>query len=132
MVTDLGMSLQPVEIDGSRTRRELQLEDQLLVLRQENETLAERLGVQERLLRMVAHELRTPLTAAKLALQSHELGQIDVSGDDNRFFPPADDTSAATGHDHNYNDNSDLTNAIANGQRGAYWHILHQLRRGKI
>jgi two-component system clock-associated histidine kinase SasA len=48
-----------------------------LVLRQENETLIERLGVQERLLRMVAHELRTPLTAAKLALQSHDLGQID-------------------------------------------------------
>ncbi len=78
VVTDLGMSLEPLEIDGSRSRRELQLEDQLLVLRQENETLAERLGVQERLLRMVAHELRTPLTAAKLALQSHELGQIDV------------------------------------------------------
>ncbi len=78
VVTDLGMSLEPVEIDGSRSRRELQLEDQLLVLRQENETLIERLGVQERLLRMVAHELRTPLTAAKLALQSHGLGQIDA------------------------------------------------------
>jgi two-component system clock-associated histidine kinase SasA len=78
VVTDLGMSLEPVEIDGSRSRRELQLEDQLLVLRQENETLTERLGVQERLLRMVAHELRTPLTAAKLAAQSHELGQIDT------------------------------------------------------
>jgi two-component system clock-associated histidine kinase SasA len=78
VVTDLGMSLQPVEIDGSRSRRELQLEDQMLVLRQENETLTERLGVQERLLRMVAHELRTPLTAAKLAAQSHELGQIDT------------------------------------------------------
>ena len=77
VVTSLGMSLRPAEIDGSRTRRELQLEDQLLVLRQENETLIERLGVQERLLRMVAHELRTPLTAAKLALQSHTLGQID-------------------------------------------------------
>ncbi len=77
VVTNLGMSLRPAEIDGSRTRRELQLEDQLLVLRQENETLIERLGVQERLLRMVAHELRTPLTAAKLALQSHTLGQID-------------------------------------------------------
>jgi len=49
----------------------------LLVLRQENETLIERLGVQERLLRMVAHELRTPLTASKLALQSLNLGQID-------------------------------------------------------
>jgi two-component system clock-associated histidine kinase SasA len=78
VVTDLGMSLEPMEIDGSRSRRELQLEDQLLVLRQENETLTERLGVQERLLRMVAHELRTPLTAAKLAAQSHELGQIDA------------------------------------------------------
>ena len=77
VVTSLGMSLRPAEIDGSRTKRELQLEDQLLVLRQENETLIERLGVQERLLRMVAHELRTPLTAAKLALQSHTLGQID-------------------------------------------------------
>ena len=76
-VTSLGMSLRPAEIDGSRTRRELQLEDQVLVLRQENETLIDRLGVQERLLRMVAHELRTPLTAAKLALQSHTLGQID-------------------------------------------------------
>jgi two-component system clock-associated histidine kinase SasA len=79
VVTSLGMSLRPAEIDGSRTRREVQLEDQLLVLRQENETLIERLGVQERLLRMVAHELRTPLTAAKLALQSHNLGQIDES-----------------------------------------------------
>ncbi|MEB3170224.1 MAG: histidine kinase [Synechococcaceae cyanobacterium] len=78
VVTDLGMSLEPMEIDGSRSRRELQLEDQLLVLRQENETLTERLGVQERLLRMVAHELRTPLTAAKLAAQSHMLGQIDT------------------------------------------------------
>ena len=46
-------------------RRELQLEDQLLVLRQENETLIDRVSAQERLLRMVAHELRTPLTASK-------------------------------------------------------------------
>jgi two-component system clock-associated histidine kinase SasA len=77
VVSSLGLSLRPAEIDGSRTQREVQLEDQLLVLRQENETLIERLGVQERLLRMVAHEVRTPLTAAKLALQSHSLGQID-------------------------------------------------------
>lgn len=79
MVSSLGITLRPAERDGSRTQREVQLEDQLLVLRQENETLIERLGVQERLLRMVAHELRTPLTAAKLALQSHTLGQIDES-----------------------------------------------------
>jgi two-component system, OmpR family, clock-associated histidine kinase SasA len=77
VVSSLGLNLRPAEQDGSRTRREVQLEDQLLVLRQENETLIDRLGVQERLLRMVAHELRTPLTAAKLALQSHSLGQID-------------------------------------------------------
>lgn len=59
----------------------------------------------------------------------------ELIGDDGRFFPPADDTSAATSaaapHDHNYNDNAELTNAIANGQRGAYWHILHQLQSGK-
>ncbi|KEF41798.1 MAG: ATPase [Cyanobium sp. CACIAM 14] len=79
VVSSLGLSLRPAEIDGSRSQREVQLEDQLLVLRQENETLIERIGVQERLLRMVAHELRTPLTAAKLALQSHGLGQIDES-----------------------------------------------------
>ncbi|MCT0224178.1 histidine kinase [Synechococcus sp. CS-1328] len=64
-------------VDNSRTPREQLLEDQLLVLRQENETLIERLEGQEKLLRMVAHELRTPLTVAKLALQSHCLGQID-------------------------------------------------------
>ena len=69
VVSSLGLSLRPAEIDGSRTQREVQLEDQLLVLRQENETLIERLSDQERLLRMAAHELRTPLTAAKLALQ---------------------------------------------------------------
>ena len=81
VVSGLGLSLKPTELDGSRTQRELQLEDQLLVLRQENETLIDRLQSQERLLRMVAHELRTPLTAATLALQSQQLGQIDL----NRF-----------------------------------------------
>jgi two-component system clock-associated histidine kinase SasA len=79
VVSELGLSLQPAELDGSRTQRELQLEDQLLVLRQENETLIDRLSAQERLLRMVAHELRTPLTAATLALQSQQLGQIDLA-----------------------------------------------------
>lgn len=78
VVSGLGLSLRPTELDGSRTQRELQLEDQLLVLRQENETLIDRVHAQERLLRMVAHELRTPLTAAALALQSQRLGQIDM------------------------------------------------------
>jgi len=78
VVSGLGLSLKPTELDGSRTQRELQLEDQLLVLRQENETLIDRLEAQERLLRMVAHEIRTPLTAATLAVQSQQLGQIDI------------------------------------------------------
>ena len=78
VVSGLGLSLRPTELDGSRTQKELQLEDQLLVLRQENETLIDRIHAQERLLRMVADELRTPLTAAALALQSHRLGQIDM------------------------------------------------------
>lgn len=78
VVSDLALSLKPTDLDGSRTQRELLLEDQLLVLRQENETLIDRLEAQERLLRMVAHELRTPLTAATLALQSQQLGQIDL------------------------------------------------------
>ena len=81
VVSGLGLSLRPTELDGSRTQKELQLEDQLLVLRQENETLIDRIHAQERLLRMAAHELRTPLTAAALALQSQRLGQIDM----NRF-----------------------------------------------
>ncbi|RNC88993.1 MAG: histidine kinase [Synechococcus sp. YX04-3] len=79
VVSGLGLSLRPTELDGSRTQKELQLEDQLLVLRQENETLIDRIHAQERLLRMVAHELRTPLTAAALALQSQRLGQIDMT-----------------------------------------------------
>ncbi len=77
VVKDLGLSLRPTELDGSRTQKELRLEDELLVLRQENEELINRIEAQERLLRMVAHEIRTPLTAAALALQSQRLGQID-------------------------------------------------------
>ncbi len=79
VVTGLGLSLRPSELDGSRTQKELLLEDELLVLRQENQTLSNRVDSQERLLRMVAHELRTPLTAAALAVQSQQLGQIDLN-----------------------------------------------------
>tara|TARA_Y100001968_G_scaffold161721_1_gene147907 strand:- start:3441 stop:4583 length:1143 start_codon:yes stop_codon:yes gene_type:complete len=61
-----------------QTQKELKLEDEVLFLRQENETLTDRIQSQERLLRMVAHELRTPLTAAGLAAQSQKLGQISM------------------------------------------------------
>ncbi|TGH19796.1 MAG: histidine kinase [Aphanocapsa feldmannii 277cI] len=77
-VSGLGVSLDVLEDDSARSSRILELEDQLLVLRQENEALSSRLRIQERQLRMVAHDLRTPLTAANLALQSFELNQIDV------------------------------------------------------
>ena len=75
---NLGINLQPSKIDSTRTQKEILLEDELLVLRQENETLTKRIESQERLLRMVAHELRTPLTAATLAIQSQKLGQINL------------------------------------------------------
>ncbi len=78
-VHGLGLSLRPPELKESRTQREFQLEDEMLVLRQENETLISRIHSQERLLRMVAHELRTPLTAAALAVQSQKLGQINLN-----------------------------------------------------
>ncbi len=61
-----------------------------------------------------------------------ELVKEMIAGD-HRFFEPAeeidmqalkdDDTS-----DYNYNDNEPLLQAIEKGARGAYWHILHQLR----
>ncbi len=56
----------------------------------------------------------------------------DVIGENPRFFPPELEIPASDGeglkHDHNYNDNAILVDAIAGGARGAYWHILHQLR----
>jgi len=79
LTKNLGINLQPSKIDAIRTQKEFLLEDELLVLRQENETLTKRIESQERLLRMVAHELRTPLTAATLAVQSQKLGQINIS-----------------------------------------------------
>ena len=79
VINSLGLSLKPAEIDRIQTQKELLLEDELLVLRQENETLTNRIESQERLLRMVAHELRTPLTAATLAVQSQKLGQINMA-----------------------------------------------------
>jgi len=75
----IGISLRAKKIESDQTQKELLLEDDLLVLRQENETLTKKIHSQESLLRMVAHELRTPLTAAGLALQSQKLGQITMT-----------------------------------------------------
>ena len=79
LINGIGINLRAKAIESDQTQRELLLEDDLLVLRQENETLTKKIHSQESLLRMVAHELRTPLTAAGLALQSQKLGQISMS-----------------------------------------------------
>ena len=79
LINGVGISLRAKTIESNQTQKELLLEDDLLVLRQENETLTKKIHSQESLLRMVAHELRTPLTAAGLALQSQKLGQISMS-----------------------------------------------------
>jgi radical SAM superfamily enzyme YgiQ (UPF0313 family) len=66
---------------------------------------------------------------------SHLLGERparlikDLIAGDKRFFEPIDEADALL-TDHNYNDNTELVNAIKAGARGAYWHILHKLRSG--
>jgi tryptophan 2-C-methyltransferase len=57
----------------------------------------------------------------------------DLIGEDGRFFAPTPEIPVGqSGHagseDHNYNDNRELTDAIAQGARGAYWHIMLRLR----
>jgi radical SAM superfamily enzyme YgiQ (UPF0313 family) len=47
---------------------------------------------------------------------------------DQRFFEPMAEQPDAEATDHNYNDNTELADAIAAGARGAYWDILHRLR----
>lgn len=52
----------------------------------------------------------------------------DLIAGDQRFFEPTEERPDATTTDHNYNDNAELVDAIAQGARGAYWDILHRLR----
>jgi hypothetical protein len=51
-----------------------------------------------------------------------------IAGDP-RFFEPMAEQPGAEATDHNYNDNTELVEAIRRGARGAYWDILRQLRR---
>ena len=53
----------------------------------------------------------------------------DLIAGDERFFEPAD-PDADIARDHNYNENKVLVDAIAAGERGAYWDILRRLRSG--
>ena len=57
----------------------------------------------------------------------------DLIDGDQRFFEPATEADLqaskdSDASDYNYNENVLLTEAIQKGARGAYWHILHQLR----
>jgi radical SAM superfamily enzyme YgiQ (UPF0313 family) len=52
----------------------------------------------------------------------------DLIAGDERFFEPMEEQPDADATDHNYNDNSELADAIRDGARGAYWDILHRLR----
>ena len=52
----------------------------------------------------------------------------DLIAGDKRFFEPMAEQPGAEATDHNYNDNSELVEAIRRGARGAYWDILRQLR----
>ncbi len=67
----------------------------------------------------------------KLGPQPAQLINNLIAGD-KRFFPPSPeiDSQATLLTDHNYNDNTELVEAIKNGARGAYWDILHQIRAG--
>ncbi len=63
---------------------------------------------------------------------SHLLGEkpaeliADLNGSDERFFKPTPE-SAQQSTDHNYNDNTELVDAIKSGARGAYWDILSSI-----
>jgi len=50
----------------------------------------------------------------------------DLIAGDKRFFEPMLEVDEGQGRDHNYNDNTELCQAIAAGARGAYWDILRQ------
>jgi radical SAM superfamily enzyme YgiQ (UPF0313 family) len=53
----------------------------------------------------------------------------DLIAGDERFFEPTAEQPDAETTDHNYNDNTDLVDAIRAGARGVYWDILLDLRR---
>jgi radical SAM superfamily enzyme YgiQ (UPF0313 family) len=53
----------------------------------------------------------------------------NLIADDERFFEPMAEDLDVNATDHNYNDNTELVEAIASGARGAYWDILRRLRQ---
>lgn len=70
--------------------------------------------------------------AASLGDRPAKLVQDLIAGDKRFFGPMQETTSEANNSDlstnHNYDDNTQLVEAIKKGAQGAYWHILRQLR----
>jgi hypothetical protein len=71
-------------------------------------------------------DLALPLFYLEPALGENPVGLVKdlIGGDQRFFFGWPDDTQA----DYNYDDNPELTQAIRDGERGAYWDILRRLR----
>jgi len=70
--------------------------------------------------------------SASLGEQPAELIRDLIAGDKRFFGPMTESVKEASqsnlSADHNYNENMQLVEAIKKGARGAYWHILRQLR----
>jgi hypothetical protein len=79
-------------------------------------------------------DLLKPTFYISEALGENPAGLVkEIIADDRRFFEPAEEIDIQLSReddasDYNYNDNEPLLQAIEKGARGAYWHILHQLR----
>jgi radical SAM superfamily enzyme YgiQ (UPF0313 family) len=79
-------------------------------------------------------DLLRPTFYISEALGENPAGFVrDLIDGDPRFFEPATEAEQqvskdADASDYNYNENVVLTEAIRKGARGAYWHILRQLR----
>jgi two-component system clock-associated histidine kinase SasA len=77
----------PLSDSVAYIRKLIELNDQILSQKQEQESLKERLKLQDRAMAMLAHDLRNPLTAASLALGTLEI--ISNPQDDrSRFLDP--------------------------------------------
>jgi tryptophan 2-C-methyltransferase len=87
-------------------------------------------GIRRRYQGPIDLTLPTFYVSPQLGSQPARLVRQMIAGD-HRFFPPADDGQCPDGNDdHNYSDNQSLADAIARGQRGAYWDILRREHRG--
>ena len=76
-------------------------------------------------------DLFRPTFYISAALGDRPAGLVrELIAGDERFFAPVEevDQAAEPNASYNYNDNTPLVEAIAKGARGAYWHILRQMR----